>query len=651
MKSLVRATWGASALLLTLACGPGKPASKTPGEPGGPGGNTLASDGVAPDLSPVAPPKELFLLGRIKNPAAVMDVAASWAKLPMDWRRELSKAEPGVDQVLHWDAPVEVAAALDPGGRGDVPQPFAVVSVGLRGLEPALDLVRRSGESVRQVRAGVYRVGRGGPSCVLAASVGPAPARIVCGDREEDLDALLPYATRGLPNENLGTKDLRIELRAEPWRRNYAAELRQAKTLATPFVLRKMSLDDARFDRPLADAVHALTDEALALVEDVDLVRLDASVNKGAGHADAVFSAKFRGTNSWVVTSLVQAAARANTAPKAFFNLPKDATAASYSVATDPKRGEPIRRNLGELLDGFLAHSKVPKRLRDQASSLLDEMWVTESGSVYARGEVPGLPVPKDRFSAQEREQLRVGFGWHIAAIEEPMKKYKTYLDRILKLYNDRQLRAMVQKEMHIKPNEWPKARVRGGRGLPAGSLVYELTLPGELFKDFGDGRGPGKAGKALPIVFVLVPDGKRTWFGLSADEKRLIERLSIAKKGDAAKTLASRAGLSKMRSRKAISQGFFSLMTFLGSVRSSMMGFANPSSVREIEKVLNAMPNHGETPMLTGFTVSRGSKPELRWTITVPKEVFADLGALGPAIAASAMGGPLAPAPIEHKP
>jgi hypothetical protein len=665
MKTPFCAPIGALFLTLPLACGPAAPASKTPGDPGGLGGSAVVAEGAAPDLSPVAAPSDLFLVGRLKNPAATMDVASSWAKLPMDWRRELTKAEPGVDQVLHWDAPVEVAAALDPSGRGDVPQPFAVVSVGLRGLQPALDMVRRGGESVRQVRAGVYRVGRGSPSCAMAASVGTAPARLVCGDREEDVDALLPYVTRGLPTENLGNADVRIEVRAEPWRKRYAAELRQAKTLATPFVLRKMSLDDARFDRPLADAVHALTDEALAVVEDIDILRLDATINKGRGTAEASFFAKFRGSNSWVVSSLAETSARASTAPDAFFRLPKDATAASYTVGADPKRAEPIRRNLAELLDGFLAHAKVPKRLRDQTVALLDESWTTQSGSVYARGEIPVAARKSEKSSDLQREQMRTGLGWHIAAVDEPLKKYKTYFDRIVKLYGDRELRKLVEKEAHIKPKEWPKVRARGGKGLPAGSVVYELTVPGEMFMDYPDGGGPAKPGKPLAAVLILMPDGDRTWFGVSADEKHLIDRLNAAKKADGASTLASREGLAQMKSNKAVSQGFLTLMTVLGSVRSGMMGFAGRSNdahsglrAKEIERMFNAMPHHGETPMLTSFMVTKGSAPTLSWSMTVPKAVFTDLGALGPAIGAAAMsGGPLAtpktspPMPVPRRP
>ncbi|MEZ4219544.1 MAG: hypothetical protein R3B13_01355 [Polyangiaceae bacterium] len=643
MRFLLRAV-SYSFVFLAAACGPGATSPSKPAETPSTDGTATIAEGAAPDLSPVAAPQELFLIGRLKNPAAIMDQSTAWARLPFDWRRELGKAEPGLEQVVHWDAPVDVAAALDPAGRDDVPQPFMVVSLGLRSLQEAVDFARRNGENVRQVRAGVYRVGRGSPNCAIGAAVGVAPARLVCGDRPEDVDALLPYVTRGLPKENLGSSDLRVEVRAEPWRRRYAAELRQAKTLATPFALRKMSLDDARFDRPLADAVHALTDEGLALVEELDNLRIDATLNKSKNSADATISAKFRGSGSWLVQSFVQAQGRATVAPETFFKLPKASTAASYSSPVDAKRSEPIRRNLGELLDGFLAHTKVPKRIRDQAVSLVDDMWLTESGSVYARGDI-ALPPPEKEpsSSAQERESIRAGVGWHLGAVEEPMKKYKGYLDRVLKLYNDREMRKLVQKEMHVKPNEWPTARVRGGKGLPAGSLVYEIVLPGTMFMDYSTDKP--KAGTPLPVVVILVPDGNRTWFGISADEKQLIEHLNTAKKGDSASTLAGREGLARLRGQKAITQGFFSLMTFLGSVQSALRsGFGGSSSPKELEKILNAMPHHGATPMLTSFNVKTGGSPEIRWDLSVPKEVFVDLGALGPAIVAATMGAGMAP-------
>ena len=269
-----------------IACGGGQATPNNPSEVTTTDkGETLASAEGTANLTPVAAPNELVAVARLKNPGGLVDSVISWAKLGVDWRGVLGKKEPAINDVLATDASVEAVVALDPQGKGtDLEQPFAVVSVGLRSLERAVQLARDKGERVRQIGNGIYRVSDSSrsPNCVVAASLGKAPARLVCGDREKDIEALLPYATRGLPTENLGSADLHIEVRAEPFRRRFARELRQGKTLATPFVLSELSLDDSRFDRALADTVHAVADEVLALAEDIDSSNVGCEVG-GSG--------------------------------------------------------------------------------------------------------------------------------------------------------------------------------------------------------------------------------------------------------------------------------------------------------------------------------------------------------------------------------
>ncbi len=100
MKNLLLSASAVGSFVVLLGCG-GKPPAKTGGEgagAGGAGAQTLA-EGPAPDLSPVAAPADLFVVGRLKNPAGMVDTVASWARLPVDWRGMLSKQEPGIDQV------------------------------------------------------------------------------------------------------------------------------------------------------------------------------------------------------------------------------------------------------------------------------------------------------------------------------------------------------------------------------------------------------------------------------------------------------------------------------------------------------------------------------------------------------------------------
>jgi hypothetical protein len=212
----------------------------------------------------------------------------------------------------------------------------------------------------------------------------------------------------------------------------------------------------------------------------------------------------------------------------------------------------------------------------------------------------------------------------------------------------------MLKKRAHVDAKELPTLKTRQARGLP-GSKVYELTLPGEMFKEWAfdaHGKDKSKIGKPLPFVVIVVPDGARTWIGASDDEKLLSEKLAVAKAGDPKKTLASKEGLAPLRTKKAVSGGFFTLMGFLASVRSSMLQ-SGLMSGKDVERALSAMPHHGETPMLQSISVEGGAGPTLRWHTTLPKEVVEDIAALGPAMAAGAMhmGGPSAVMAPEPQP
>ena len=558
-----------------VSCGGSQPKPVSP-EGGGAGTVAVVAEpgSAAPDMTPVQAPADLVALGRLTNPGGVIDTTAAWAKLPIDLKKMIDKNEPELGGLLAYDAPIEFAVALDPQGRGDFPQPFAVFSVGLTNLQGGVEFAKKQGASVRMTGPGSYRVEKGdGPSCALSASVGKAPARLVCGERPEDIDALLPYATRGLPIESMGSAELHVELRAEPLRRRYSKELRQLKTLATPFVLKEMSLDSPRFDRALADAVHGLTDELLALTEDVDRITIDAWLKKDVGVIDTTMALKFRGSSSWTVQTMLDANRRAKAVPGSFWKLPKDSRVATYGVGANPKRYEPLRKTLMELVDGALEKERVPSKVRDQINELLQETWTTEGAMSYAHGELPpDLAALRAGGAAASRERIRSQVGWYVGAVEEKSTKYKAYLDRIAKLYNDAQVRTLLDKRAKVKKGDLPKLTARASKGLGAGSAAYELVIPGKMFKESWEEEGKAaKPAPALAIVLVLVPDGDRTWFGFSADEKVVTQKLLQVKKGES--TLETREGLAELKSKPSLSGGFITVASLMTSFLSGMAG------------------------------------------------------------------------------
>ena len=642
----------ACAFVASLAIGCG---ASTPGAQPAVGPETAAPGGAsggaarAPDLSPVPAPEELFLVGRIQNPAKFVDTVASWSKLPVDWRQLLAKEEPGLERVVYLDAPIEVAAALDVAGSGPVPQPLAVVSIGLTSLEASVEFARQKGEPVRQIRPGVFRVGGGGDSCAIAASVGKAPARLVCGDRAEDVDLLLPYVTRGLPTEQLGSADMSLEVRAEPIRKRHGRELRQLKLLA-PFAVRDFSIDNARFDGALKDAAHGIAEELIALAEDLDRIQLNGWV-KGDS-IDGVFTLRLRSTGSWSGQTLAEAGKRAAPPGDTFWKLPADSDSASYAVGMDPKRYASIRRTLAELLDGWLEHEKVPRRVRDDLVDLVEEAFKTDGASAYARGSIASAGEPKNDVD-RARDMARTELGWHLLAISDKPDAYKKHLGNVVRSYNDPQLRKLLQKRLRVEPKEFPKLSTRPARGLPAGSIVYELAIPASVLSHEPPplpGDKPARKpppGKPITFVLVLVPQGQTTWLGISADEKILAEKLNTALKGAQDQTLAGRAGLGPLKTTSAVSGGFFSLSGLLGGMQSALFGMGSGSS-----RVFASMPHQGKTPMTHLATVkSEGQGLVLDWKVTMPRAVVEDIAAAIPAFASGMMGSgmkpPMAPPPV----
>lgn len=642
---------GACAL---LACGPQAPANRpgaTPGskEPGG------IATGPAPDLSTVPAPPSLVGVGRLGNPASAVDTIASWAKYPIDVRALIKKTEPEMAQLLVFDAPVEVAVSLDDKGLGNFPQPFAVVSVGVSSVEGIVNFAKRQGQSARMLRPGTYVIakGEGGPVCAVAPSVGKSPARLVCGDRQEDIDALLPYATRGLPSEALGKSELYIEIQAEPLRRRYAKELRQLRTMAMPFVMSELSMDSPRFDRALADAAHGLADEVLAVAEDVDKIRIEGGIDRAGGLINGTVSLKFKGQSSWTVQTMVDAAKRSKGVPEKFWKLPKDAEMATFGVGANAKRYEAIRKTMGELIDGALEKEKVPRKVRDQISELMLETWTTEGDVVYAHGEIAAGPSAAPTTSgAQARERIRSYLGWYVIGVDEKPAKYKGYFDKLVKLYNDAQLRQLVDKRLKVKPADLPKLSSRASRvpGMPPGTTVYELNLPSAFFAKMDEGMpGAKKPVPALAVVIALVPDGDSTWIGLSADEKALNAKLIDMRKGGS--SLAARDGIAPLKASKSVSGGYFTV----GNLVKSLVSGMQDAGLGDLTKALTLMPHHGETPMLMWTNVTSEGGPGMVWTIQVPKAVVEDIGAVAPSLAAasgaSGVAGPAAVMPAPPPP
>lgn len=585
----------------------------------------------APDLTPVAAPADLVALARFKKPQTAIETVAAWANFPYKLKDVLPAEMKSLEGVIAWDAPLEAAVALDPVGEGKVPEPLAVVSLGLTSLDGALDFARSKGQSVRRLRAGVYRIGDADQiSCAAGVAVGAAPARLVCGHRAHDVDGLFNYATRGLSNEPLPNVDFQVELRLEPVKKKYQAELGSARLLAG-FLLREVQVDNPRFDRALSDVAYSLIDEATALVHDLDNVRIDGTVDTAKNtlvtHADF----KLKSQKSWLVQAATETLGMVEPAPELFWQLPADTTQAAFSAGWKPGRLKPLGKTLAELVDGYLESQKMPAGLRTQASKSVELLFDQNTKQVRAQGELTELP--SDPLLAAGYR----AFGWQIAATDGDSKGPIAFMDNFSATVGSRDLARLLKARLNVDPALLPKVASRAVqlKGFKPGAKAYRFDVSRELLEKYAKGQfklepaPKGKAGaKSIPVSVIVAFDGEHTWLGASPDEKALLKRLESLKDPQAP-VLRARDGLEALKGTPHASGGFFTLNRFAGQL--SAIGGS------DAQKLFAALPHHGDTPILFSFDM-KANGPEISTSFTLPRAAVEDLGALVPVLAL--MGG-----------
>ncbi len=597
-----------------------------------------------PDLSPVAAPSDLIAVARFKTPSTAIETVSSWANFPFKIQSAVPSDLKGLENVIAWDAPVELAVALDPLGEGKVPEPLTVLSIGISSLDSALDFAKAQGQSVHKLRAGVYRVGDSDDvSCAVAAAVGSAPARLVCGHRAHDVDGLINYATRGLPNEPLPNLDFQLEVRLAPVKKKYGAELGSARLFAG-FLLREIQMDNPRFDRALSDVAYGLIDESLAFVHDLDKVRLDANIDRAKNQVNVRLDAKFVGQTSWLAQATAETIPLSAPAPEAYWQMPADSAEASYSVGWKPGRLKPLGRSLGELFDAFLDAEKVPASLRNQGSKALEGLFDLSTNAVRADGGL--TEFPSDPLLAADYRF----FGWQVSELSGDPKAVQSVFDGLTAALGSKELAKIMKQKAEIEPKVWPKFSTHAVtvKGYKPGAKAYKVELSRELLQKLIDKSSnsmqdiaaalalPAAKGKpqtqSVPVTFIIAADGDHTFVAASPDEKAIIKRLESLKDAKT-QTLRTRSGLDVLKQPHA-GGGFFTLRRF-GNL------FPAGSKASDAAAMLDALPQHGDTPILFTSDASANG-PETTMTFSVPRAAVGDLGALVPVLVLAAGSGVL---------
>ena len=576
-----------------------------------------------PDLSPVAAPPGLFVLGRINRPTSLADTVARWAGLPVGLRQVLPLAGKDLDAAIAWDAPIELAVTVPPSGKRSV---HAAVSLGLTGTGPAVNLARQQGYEVKRIAPETYLVTGGSPlHCAIAPALGPTSARLVCAHRELELDELLPYLTRGLPTTALGQKDLTIELRMEPVRQRFAAEIGSARLFAG-FAVRELSLDSPRFDTAVSDAVYATADELVALSHDLDIVRLEGRLDEQKHEATLELALSFRDHKSWVASVVGDASHPGGPAPDSFFALPEDADDGGYAQGRDPHLFDGVRRSGLELADAYLEHQKVGKASRERMARLIQSYLGLDGAFVSAQGSALIAKSPRDKAGPPPRS------GWTVTRQSAPPATLKSAAADLVGLLGDRDFRAALARSLKTDEKSLPTARAvpLRGPGIPAGTIAATVKVPQGIAQTLTGAIGwksrKGDDDEGFEVALAIVPSGTDAVFAYAPNVKELGARVgqALSPKGE---TLAKRTELERMRHFSAARAGFVTLAYVLGGTTFGQR-LPNP------EAALAALPHHGQSPIFLEWVTEPGAAPKGVWRTTVTGGVFEDLPGLVPLFA-----------------
>jgi len=555
----------------------------------------------APDLSPVAAPPGLFVVGRLKTPVAFIDRVGAWLGMPGPVFDMIPGRARELVRLFDPEAPIEVAAMFSADNKN---QPFAgVFSLGLTSLAAAVEGAAAQGIGVTEKGPGVFEVDffGSGPRCVAAVALGRAPARLVCAQRRREIEALLPFATRGLPNLELGPRDIELSIDFVPVVDGFQDELDGARLFAG-FLLRRAELDSPRFDRALAAAVNGFTDDLVLLARDANKLRIGGGLSEERGELTLDFDFDLRQQKSLVAGMFVDMAKRSAPPPASFFTLPGDVEVGTFSHGVDRALFSNVQSSIAEVVDAFLEHEKVGKPGRDRARGIIDAYFELVRPAVAGWREDPAADGKDGSFG--------------VIVYDEPPKLFAAGVADLGGLLSDRGFRAMLKKRLELSLKELPTARFVPLRGaaIPAGTRALVVTIPKELAENVRRAIPSSSANaKTLPesLAIVVAPHGSGTVIAYATTPAVLTEVLSgfLSGKGP---TLAERPELQPLKNLRA-SGAYF--LTVGGLINAVSKGLGKQARSTPSQKP--------EPPLVVRVEPLPGKAPGTRVGVTVPRALF----------------------------
>jgi hypothetical protein len=604
-----------------------------------------------PAPSSVAAPDGLFAVVRLAHPGTLAQGIGNWVGFPINLGM-LDGLEPGLSTLIVPDAAIEAAVAVSHTSSSTMDEGLGVVSVGITDAAQARKLFESKTEQTMVEKGeGVWQSPQGvKPQCAIAPALGVATLRMVCGSSEEALAALVPYATRGLPREELGQADLHAELRTEMLVSRYSGLMRTGKAMAVPELIKELGLRGTLLERPLAELANATGDEFIEIAKDMERLVLDATLNTKTEEMELTLQVRLRSTQSWFGGVVTDLAGKSAPPPPVFFTLPADASSASYGYSPSAAHWQRASTILSSVLDAALTAGGVDAPLRQETTKALSELFSMSGNQVSASG-----PVVLDR-AARERKgasPMAEQMGWMLYGFESSSAPLHDALTALSRVTNHAAWRKyMVDKVLlNGSPTKAgnaarktadariPRVRTITIAGLPKGAEAFTLELESGLVDGILTNRHTPHIRNAkdaqlalAEITVILLPDGNRTWLAMAGDRTAAATQIQRIAKPGAMATLATRGDLSTLRDQPAVSAGYTSLMMFRGT----LIGLAvkEGKTAALVDSLISTIPNHAATPIFERLSIS-GNKttPVAEVKITVPRRVVDDIAASIPTL------------------
>lgn len=615
VSSISRAGW--LALLALGACSKPEPANSaaTPVAEA-----SEAPSEELPELTPVSAPDNLVALATLRSPGRTLDTVLGWTGLGVNVQT-LLQAGPLAPllPVLDLNAPIDAVATLDPQSKTR-PHFFYAASIGLTSRQAALEAFAGLELPVELVEPGVHAV-RPSPKaiCFVAPALGPAKARLVCGQDRTSVELLTPYLTRGTPSASTGDAELHAELRADaPWR--MYGEKAQLLQLAVPMLLGEASIGNPEFDGALRDGANALVAEVITTLGETSRLTLDARLRVDASapehdELETGFALELHGTNSWLGRAFTDSESRASVAPETFWRLPADATQAVYYASGNPELFARAGEVLTRLFESGLGHLGASRGVQHAWPEAFRGVIELKGPVVSARGNVPKEQLPA---KLDAREELRSALGYAIGGVEDPDRRALALLTQTLELYEDGPLRKNLGQKYGFDLAKLPKLQSKKGPAKLSESRSYELSLPAAVFAEVVGNDSIDTTGLApIPFVILTCREGQVSWFSISSYATLAEQKLSalVASSSNAGSTLASRTGLERLRNDRGNAAGFWTLA-----------GLASSSSLRSGEFGAILTPLAQNQIPIVGRALGHASGPSGTLEVHVPSQLFRDI-------------------------